>query len=105
MEEQQMFPDMQMAAHVMICPLPDTPMAPVVGLAVRLRQAGITVELYPEQAKLGRQLATADALHIPYTLIIGPEEMTQQTYTLKHLATGTQHTYDEATLIATLQRQ
>jgi histidyl-tRNA synthetase len=105
MEEQQMFPDMQMAAHVMICPLPDTPMAPVVGLAARLRQAGITVELYPEQAKLGRQLATADALHIPYTLIIGPEEMTQRTYTLKHLATGKQHAYDEATLIATLQRQ
>jgi histidyl-tRNA synthetase len=104
MEEQQMFPDMQMAAYVMICPLPGTPMAPVVGLAARLRQAGITVELYPEQAKLGRQLATADDLHIPYALIIGPEEMTQRTYTLKHLATGEQHTYDEATLIATLQR-
>ena len=105
MEEQQMFPDMQMAAHVMICPLPDTPLAPVVGLAARLRQAGITVELYPEQAKLGRQLATAAALHIPYALIIGPEEMTQRTYALKHLATGEQHAYDEARLITTLQRQ
>jgi hypothetical protein len=37
--------------------LPDTPMAPVVGLAARLRQAGITVELYPEQARVGRQLS------------------------------------------------
>ncbi len=66
MEEQRMFPDLQMTAQVMICVLPGTPLAPVVGLASRLRQAGIRVELYPEQAKLGRQLATADALGIPY---------------------------------------
>ena len=104
MEEQQMFPDLQMVARLMICTLPDTPMAPVVGLAARLRQAGITVELYPEQARVGRQLATADALHIPYALIIGAQEITQRTYTLKHLATGEQHTYDEAGLVAALQR-
>jgi histidyl-tRNA synthetase len=104
MEEQQMFPDLQIAAQVMICPLPDTPLAPVVGLAARLRQAGITVELFTEPAKLGRQLATADALHIPYALIIGPEEIAQQRYTLKRLATGDQYTYDATELIATLQR-
>jgi histidyl-tRNA synthetase len=104
MEELHMFPDLQMAARVMICPLPDTPMAPVVGLAARLRQAGITVEIYPEPARLGRQLSTADALHIPYALIIGAEEITQRTYTLKRLATGDQDTYDEAQLVEALQR-
>ena len=103
MEEQQMFPDLQMGARLMICILPDTPMAPVVGLAARLRQAGIPVELYPEQARVGRQLSTADALHIPYVLIIGAQEITQRAYTLKHLATGEQYTYDEAGLVAALQ--
>ena len=73
MEEQQMFPALPMAAQVMVCSLPDTPLAPVVGLTSRLRQAGITVELSPEQTRLGRQLANADALHIPYALIIGPD--------------------------------
>jgi histidyl-tRNA synthetase len=104
MEEQQMFPGLQIAARVMICPLPDTPMAPVVGLAARLRQAGITVEIYAEQARLGRQLSTADSMHIPYALIIGPEEIIQRTYTLKRLATGDQDTYDEAGLVEALQR-
>ena len=103
MEEQQMFPDLRMAAQVMVCPLPDTPLAPVVGLTARLRQAGITVELYPEQARLGRQLANADDLHIPYALIIGPDEVAQQTYTLKHLATGEQQQLSEAGLLATLE--
>jgi histidyl-tRNA synthetase len=103
MEELHMFPDLQMAAQVMICTLPDTPLAPVVGLAARLRQAGLTVELYPEQARLGRQLAATDALRIPYALIMGPEEIARQAYTLKHLSTGDQQTLDEAGLLAALR--
>lgn len=102
MEEQQMFPALRMAAQVMVCPLPDTPLTPVVGLVTRLRQAGMTVELYPEQARLGRQLANADALHIPYALIVGPDEVAQQRYTLKHLASGAQQQLNEAELLTTL---
>ena len=78
-------------------------LAPVVGLTSRLRQAGITVELSPEQTRLGRQLAYADDLHIPYALIIGPDEVTQRIYTLKRLASGEQQQLDEAGLLATLQ--
>lgn len=104
MEEQHMFPALGMVARVLLCPLPETPLAPVVGLATRLRQAGITVEVYPEQTRLGRQLAAADELHIPYALILGPDEMARQAYTLKHLATGAQQTLDEATLVTTLQQ-
>ncbi len=103
MEERGMFPDLDMATRVMICAFPDTPLAPVVGLAARLRQAGITVEIYPEQTRLGRQLSAADTLHIPYALIIGPDEITQQQYTLKHLTSGEQQTLDEAGLLAMLQ--
>jgi histidyl-tRNA synthetase len=103
MEELQMFPELQMSPRVMICTLPDTPLAPVVGLAARLRQAGITVELYPEPTRLGRQLSTADALHIPYALIIGCDEIAQQTYTLKHLATGEQQSVDEDGLLTVLR--
>jgi len=103
MEEQQMFPPLRMAAEVMVCALPDTPLAPVVGLVSRLRQAGVTVELYPEQIRLGRQLAGADDLQIPYALIVGPDEVVQQRYTLKHLASGAQQQLDEAALLEALR--
>ena len=103
METQQMFPELPMAAQVMICTLPDTPLASAVGLAARLRQAGITVELYPEQARLGRQFSTADAQQIPYALIVGPDELAQQQYGLKNLATGEQQMLDEAGVVAALQ--
>jgi histidyl-tRNA synthetase len=42
-------------------------------------------------------------VHIPYALIIGPDEVTQGIYTLKHLASGEQQQLDEAGLLATLQ--
>ncbi len=104
MEEGHMFPDLRLQAEVMVCPLPDTPLGAVAGLTARLRQAGITVELYPERAKLGRQLSTANSLHIAYALIVGPDELARQTYSLKNLATGQQDSLDEAGLIATLGR-
>ena len=99
MDEHGLFPDLPISADVMICPLPETPLAPVIGLASRLRQGSVRVELYPEQAKLGRQLAAVDDLQIPYALIIGPEELAQQKYTLKHLASGAQQQLDEPALL------
>ena len=102
MEENGLFPALPLSADVMICPLPGTPLAPVVGLASRLRQGGVRVELYPEEAKLGRQLAMVDDLQIPHALIIGSEELAQQKYTLKHLASGMQQQLDEAGLLELL---
>ncbi len=102
MEDANVFPDLQMGAKVMICTLMDTPLAPVVGLAHRLRQAGIMVEIYSEQTRLGRQLQAADSMHIPYALIVGPDEIAQQQYPLKDLASGEQQTLDEAGLITAL---
>ncbi len=103
MEERQMFPTLQLTAQVMVCVLPDTPLPPAVGLASRLRQAGITVEVHPEQSKLKRQLSAADTQQIPYALILGPDEIERQRYTLKDLATGEQQSLEEDDLIATLQ--
>ncbi len=103
MEERDMFPSLQLTAQVMVCVLPDTPLPPAVGLASRLRQAGITVEVYPEQSKLKRQLSAADTQQIPYALILGPDEVERRRYTLKDLATGEQQALGEDALIAVLQ--
>jgi histidyl-tRNA synthetase len=103
MEERQMFPALQLTAQVMVCVLPDTPLPPAVGLASRLRQAGITVEVYPEQSKLKRQLSAADTQQIPYALILGPDEVERRRYTLKDLATGKQQALGEDDLIAALR--
>ncbi|SEN24353.1 histidyl-tRNA synthetase [bacterium A37T11] len=56
----------------------------------QLRKNGIAAELYPTAAKLKKQLAYADARHIPYVILIGEEEMQSGLLSLKNMQTGEQ---------------
>lgn len=58
----------------------------------QLRASNISSELYPEPAKLKKQLSYADAKQIPFVIIIGEEEVQKQAYTLKDMHSGEQHT-------------
>lgn len=55
-----------------------------------LRQAGISAEVYPDAAKMKKQMAYADAQKIPYVAIIGETELAENVATLKNMATGEQ---------------
>ena len=63
-----------------------------------MRAEGIAAEIYPDEAKMKKQMGRADALGIPYVAIIGGDEMTSGTVTVKNMATGEQQrlTLDEA---------
>ena len=56
----------------------------------KLREAGLKVELYPDNAKVAKQFQHADKRGIPYAVIIGEEEMETKSYSLKNLSTGEQ---------------
>lgn len=58
----------------------------------RLRQAGISAEIYPDAVKMKKQMAYADAMDVPYVAIVGTEEMANGTVTLKNMTDGTQNT-------------
>lgn len=58
-----------------------------VALAARLRRAGLSVELYPEPKKLGKQLEYADRRGHPLAVIVGDNEWESQTAQIKVLAT------------------
>ncbi|MCM1377196.1 MAG: histidine--tRNA ligase [Clostridium sp.] len=59
-------------------------------LVKELRLAGISAELYPDQAKMKKQMAYANAQAIPYVAIIGEDELAKGVVTLKEMATGAQ---------------
>lgn len=67
-------------------------------LADELRRAGIRAEWYPESARMGKQLKYADRYGIPLVAILGPEEDTAGTITLKDMQTGEQTTLSRQTL-------
>jgi|TARA_R100000479_G_scaffold50505_1_gene23597 histidyl-tRNA synthetase len=56
----------------------------------KLRKEGITAELYPDAAKMGKQMGYADKRNIPFTVLAGGNEMETETYTLKHMKSGEQ---------------
>jgi histidyl-tRNA synthetase len=59
-------------------------------IATTLRGEGIDVELYPEPAKMARQIRYADQLGIPWAVIVGPDEAREGKIALKHLGSGAQ---------------
>ena len=69
----------------------------------KLRQAGIQVELYPDNTKIGKQLQHADKRGIPFTVLVGEEEMINKQFAVKSLASGEQQKVDFATLVSLLQ--
>lgn len=55
-----------------------------------LRAAGIPSEIYPDEVKMKKQFAYADANRIPFVLIAGEEEIKNGQVTLKNMQSGTQ---------------
>lgn len=68
----------------------------------KLRQAGISAELYPDTAKMKKQLGYADAMAIGFAGIIGENEMEQGIIQVKNLSTGEQSAMDVEQLITYL---
>ena len=62
--------------------------------AKALREEGIRTEVYPEPAKMKKQMGYADAQHIPFVAIIGGDEMAQQKVMLKNMQSGKQELVD-----------
>ena len=65
----------------------------------KLRENGLQAELYPDAAKMKKQMMHANKRHIPYVVLVGEQEMNSNTYTLKNMNTGTQETVSLEVLI------
>lgn len=56
----------------------------------KLRDAGIKSELYPNAAKMKKQMKYADDKRIPFVALAGENELKNNTVTLKNMGTGAQ---------------
>ena len=63
-----------------------------IAYAADLRRAGVAVEIYPDDAKMKKQMSYADAKKIPYVAFVGESELANGTVTVKNMATGEQKT-------------
>ena len=58
--------------------------------ASAFRQQGIRTEIYPEAAKMKKQMSYADSHHIPFVALIGETEIAAGKINLKNMLTGEQ---------------
>ncbi|MFN7118077.1 MAG: histidine--tRNA ligase [Saprospiraceae bacterium] len=56
----------------------------------KIRVAGINSEIYPEPAKLKKQMKYADDRKVPYVVLVGTDEMNSGQLSLKNMASGEQ---------------
>ncbi len=91
MEERGMFPAITGGPEVLLCWM-GVPQPAVLATAHQLRAQGLRVEVFPEEAKLGKQLQYADApgVKAPLAAILGEAELAAGEVTLKNLASGQQ---------------
>lgn len=68
----------------------------------KLRAAGIAAEIYPDNAKMKKQIGYANALAVPYFAMIGESELADGTVSLKNMTTGEQATVTPDRLIEIL---
>ncbi len=73
------------------------------GVITDLRKNGLNVAVDLSNRKLDKQLSAADKKGIPYVLLIGQKELTDQQYTLKHLSTGSEEKHSIARLISIIK--
>ena len=70
-----------------------------------IRKKGISSEMYPEAARLKKQLDYANRKHIPFVVMVGQDEIKRGTVTLKNMATGEQKTFAQEEIINVLNNE
>jgi histidyl-tRNA synthetase len=68
-----------------------------------LRSKNINVELYPDDAKMKKQLNYANKRQIPYVILVGETEMKSNTFTIKDMQSGEQKNVSLESLLKILQ--
>ena len=64
-----------------------------------VRAAGISAELYPDAAKMKKQMGYANAHNIPFVALIGENELNEGKVTLKDMTTGEQKLLSPSELV------
>ncbi|MBQ4005152.1 MAG: histidine--tRNA ligase [Muribaculaceae bacterium] len=104
LSELDLYPaDTLATARVLFVNFGEREAAASLGHIKRLRAAGISAELYPDVAKMKKQMSYANERSTPYVAMVGENELASGTIALKDMATGEQLTLTVDEVIARLK--
>ncbi|WP_158990461.1 histidine--tRNA ligase [Mucilaginibacter sp. L196] len=104
MDELNLFPaDTNQTTKVLICCFDSDGEKYALPLLHSLRQHNINAELYPAGAKIKKQMEYANNKHIPYTILIGSDEMQSGLLAFKDMESGLQEKLDAKEILERLK--
>ncbi|MDO9138316.1 MAG: His/Gly/Thr/Pro-type tRNA ligase C-terminal domain-containing protein, partial [Lutibacter sp.] len=91
LEELNLFTDLELPKpKVLFINFGDAEAAFCMKALLELRRNNIKSELYPDSAKLKKQMNYANKREIPFVVMVGSTEIENNTYTLKNMQSGEQ---------------
>lgn len=103
LNELNLFPSNNVqATKILLTNFDEVAQAHALTILGKLRDNEIASELYPESAKLKKQMTYADKKSIPYVLMIGSREIESGIYSLKNMSSGEQKEVNLGQLISEL---
>lgn len=104
MEQLDLFPaSVVQSSKVLLFTFSDAEFGYAAEFLTKLRTHGIAAEWYAEGNKMKKAFSYATAKHIQYIAIIGEEEASHETISLKNIETGDQQTFTQDALVELLK--
>ena len=93
LEELQLFPnEIMTATSILFINFGEKESERCLMLSKQLREAGLSCEVYPDNAKMQKQMKYANSRNIPYVCLLGENELNDNTITIKNMLSGEQQT-------------
>jgi histidyl-tRNA synthetase len=94
--------DAMLATRVLFINFGDKETSYCLPIVKKLREAGIRTEMYPESAKMKKQMSYANTKQIPFVALAGENEINEGKVTVKNMETGNQEMVSVDELIGML---
>ena len=92
-------------AQVLITMFDDEHILPALDLSNHVRQNGLNVTTYQHPAKLSKQFKYADRIGVQIVLVLGPDEVSSNSVTIKNLSSGYQQSVQRSTVVENIRKQ
>ena len=104
LEENNLFPALEDSTNIqaLFINFGQKEAAEAMKLVKQLRQQGINTEVYPDDAKMKKQMGYADKKGIKKVILLGEKEIQEQKATVKDMVTGEQSEVAFADLVNAL---
>lgn len=91
LEEFDLFPtDIHMSTQVLFPLFDENYLHLILPAVEKIRNAGVSVEIYPDATKMKKQMKYANDKHVSYVVLLGESEVLNNTFTVKNMSTGEQ---------------